>query len=168
MLAEYRSGRQGEALATFDHARHRLADELGIDPGQSLQQLHQQILRQDPALRLSQTANEAKPVAPASVRASPARGYVLGRRRMRVLLATAGVVVAAGIAAGLISAHGSSPTPTVASETTANSIAVIDGRNGRFVADVNIGDSADAVVYGYGAMWARTDGGIRKIDLATR
>jgi DNA-binding SARP family transcriptional activator/ABC-type transport system substrate-binding protein len=168
MLAEYRSGRQGQALATFDHARHRLADELGIDPGQSLQQLHQQILRQDPALRLSQTANEAKPVAPASVRASPARGYVLGRRRMRVLLATAGVVVAAGIAAGLISAHGSSPTPTVASETTANSIAVIDGRNGRFVADVNIGDSADAVVYGYGAMWARTDGGIRKIDLATR
>ena len=48
MLARYRSGRQGEALATFDRARHRLADELGIDPGQSLQQLHQQILRRIP------------------------------------------------------------------------------------------------------------------------
>lgn len=169
MLAEYRSGREGEALATFDHVRHKLADELGIDPGQSLQQLHQRILRQDPALRLSPTADEAKQVAPASPQDSiPQRGHALDRRRTRVLLATAGVVAAAGIAAGLISARGSSRTPTVASETTANSVAVIDGRNGRLVADVNIGDSADAVVYGYDAMWARTDGGIRRIDIATR
>jgi DNA-binding SARP family transcriptional activator/ABC-type oligopeptide transport system substrate-binding subunit len=169
MLAEYRSGRQGEALATFDHARHRLAHELGVDPGHSLQQLHQQILRQDPALQLSPTVDEAKRVAPASVQASPpARGHVLGRRRTRVILATACFVAAAGIAAGLISARGTSRPPTVGSETTANSIAVIDGRNGHFVADVNIGDSADAVVYGFGAMWARTDGGIRRVDIATR
>ena len=97
MLAEYRSGRQGEALATFDHARHKLADELGIDPGQSLQQLHQQILRQDPALQLPPTADEAKQVAPASRRDSiPRRGARAGRRRTRLLLAAAGVVAAAG------------------------------------------------------------------------
>ena len=50
MLALYRSGRQGDALAAYQSARQTLADELGIDPGQPLQQLEQAILRQDPSL----------------------------------------------------------------------------------------------------------------------
>ncbi len=50
MLALYRSGRQAEALGVYKRMRRTLADELGIDPGGPLQQLHQQILRTDPAL----------------------------------------------------------------------------------------------------------------------
>jgi DNA-binding SARP family transcriptional activator/RecA/RadA recombinase len=50
MLALYRSGRQGEALAAFATARRALADELGIDPGRWLRQLETGILRQDPGL----------------------------------------------------------------------------------------------------------------------
>jgi DNA-binding SARP family transcriptional activator/ABC-type oligopeptide transport system substrate-binding subunit len=50
MLALYRSGRQGDALMAFDRARQALTEELGVDPGQPLQRLHQRILRQDPAL----------------------------------------------------------------------------------------------------------------------
>jgi WD40 repeat protein/DNA-binding SARP family transcriptional activator len=53
MLALYRSGRQGEALAAYDRARRLLADELGIAPSSALQRLHQQVLRQDPALEPS-------------------------------------------------------------------------------------------------------------------
>ncbi|MGW2514289.1 BTAD domain-containing putative transcriptional regulator [Streptomyces scopuliridis] len=50
MLALYRSGRASDALTCYQGLRRRLAEELGTDPGQQLQQLHQQILTADIAL----------------------------------------------------------------------------------------------------------------------
>lgn len=50
VLAQYRVGRTAEALAAYDRARSTLAEELGTDPSRELQQLHRQVLRQDPAL----------------------------------------------------------------------------------------------------------------------
>ncbi|MGZ4316190.1 MAG: AfsR/SARP family transcriptional regulator, partial [Gaiellaceae bacterium] len=51
MLALYRSGRQAEALGAYQDARRTLVDQLGIEPGRDLQQLHGEILRQDAGLR---------------------------------------------------------------------------------------------------------------------
>jgi DNA-binding SARP family transcriptional activator len=50
MLALYRQGRQADALAAYGELRTLLADELGVDPSQHVQQLYEQILRADPAL----------------------------------------------------------------------------------------------------------------------
>jgi DNA-binding SARP family transcriptional activator len=54
MLALYRAGRQADALDSYQRARRALVDELGIEPGPALQELEKAILRQDPALELTQ------------------------------------------------------------------------------------------------------------------
>ena len=50
MLALYRSGRQAEALQAFRGARAAFVDQLGIEPGTALQELHARILRQEAGL----------------------------------------------------------------------------------------------------------------------
>lgn len=57
MLALYRSGRQADALETFQEARRVLGRELGLEPGPELRGLQEAILAQDPAIA-------AVPVAP--------------------------------------------------------------------------------------------------------
>jgi class 3 adenylate cyclase len=52
MLALYGAGRQAEALDAYQAARAALVDELGIEPGPRLRELHQRILTQDRALDL--------------------------------------------------------------------------------------------------------------------
>ena len=62
MLALYRSGRQADALQAYQDARRVLADELGIDPGSSLRQLHGAILRQDAGLETARADGGAAAV----------------------------------------------------------------------------------------------------------
>ncbi|WP_188317053.1 AfsR/SARP family transcriptional regulator [Solihabitans fulvus] len=56
MVALSRAGRQAEALQVFRNLRQTLIDELGIDPGAQLRELHERVLRGD-----------IEPVAPPSV-----------------------------------------------------------------------------------------------------
>jgi len=60
MLALYRSGRQAEALGVYQDARRTLVDQLGLEPGPDLQQLHGEILRQDAGLRAPDAAPPAE------------------------------------------------------------------------------------------------------------
>lgn len=48
MAALYRCGRRADALAAYRSARGVLVDELGIEPGPDLRQLHQRILDDEP------------------------------------------------------------------------------------------------------------------------
>src|SRR6266545_1267907 len=70
MLALYRSGRQAEALEVFQAGRRALVDELGIDPGRSLRELEQAILRQDAELDLDERSS-VMPEPPPSPRPQP-------------------------------------------------------------------------------------------------
>jgi DNA-binding SARP family transcriptional activator len=66
MTALYRCGRQAEALQVFYDISDRLGEDLGIDPGAELAQIHQQVLATDPAL-------DGPPMPPRDV---PDRGVV--------------------------------------------------------------------------------------------
>jgi SARP family transcriptional regulator, regulator of embCAB operon len=49
MVALYRSGRSTEALDAYAHLRARMADELGLEPGEELRRLHRAVLTNDAA-----------------------------------------------------------------------------------------------------------------------
>lgn len=52
MLAYYRSERRADALNAFLALRHRLNEELGVEPCRSVQQLHRAVLTADPDIDL--------------------------------------------------------------------------------------------------------------------
>ena len=98
MLALYRSGRQADALETFQEARRVLADELGLEPGPELRRLQEAILAHDPAVAavpvdrrrrgnlpafdvVRRTRGRARPGLGRSARAPPRDAHRRARRR---------------------------------------------------------------------------------------
>ena len=77
MLALHQSGRSARALEVYEEGRRVLAAELGADPSPFLQELHAQILRQDPGLAVR---GSARPVPVAAPAANPYRGLEPFRR----------------------------------------------------------------------------------------
>jgi predicted ATPase/DNA-binding SARP family transcriptional activator len=75
MLAQHRSGRTEQALRTYQQAREVLLDELGLEPGPELRELHAQIL--DPA---------TAPPAPRPVPEAPEPGEVHLPHRLPALV----------------------------------------------------------------------------------
>jgi DNA-binding SARP family transcriptional activator len=96
MLALYRSGRQAEALEGYRDARRELSEHLGLEPCDELKRLEQAILRQDPALELTE-----KPPRPPVVRPSraPDRSLLIFPERLE------GVDALCRLAAPLAASH---------------------------------------------------------------
>jgi DNA-binding SARP family transcriptional activator len=83
MVALYRSGRQAEALRTYQDLRLLLAEQLGILPGPDLQRLEQAVLLHDPDLEIGTLATPpaftvpGRPILVADVDEVPAPGRLI-------------------------------------------------------------------------------------------
>lgn len=170
MLALYRSGRQAEALDTYQQARRVLREELGIDPGPDLQELERAILRQDPSLgsatrrvRASAVAEPARSEAPALPR-SPTEPKV-GRSHGPVMIVVGVLVVAAAsiaVAVALLARREESSTFA----TGPNTVVAIDPETNRIVDGVRVGDGPAGVAVDASAVWVANllDGTVSKVD----
>lgn len=67
ILALYHTGRKAEALSVYDQGRRLLRDEIGVDPGVRLRELHERILRDElpvPRQRTESVAGDRPAVRP--------------------------------------------------------------------------------------------------------
>jgi YVTN family beta-propeller protein len=179
MLALYRCGRQGDALAAYRRVRDLLAGELGVDPGEPLQRLHASVLAHDPALDWqgdrpvlveahrpdadildSSPAPEspARPTGPGHV---PVRTRWRGRRLLVVGSALAVAAAACIVAVARPWAGGPGGLP-------ADSVGLIGQDGERVGAPVSLGSPA-GLAYGDGSVWAVDSAGgtLARINPAT-
>jgi YVTN family beta-propeller protein len=152
MLALYRSGRQAEALDRYRDGRQRLVDELGLEPGPALRELEAAILRQDAALDLA-----------------PRPGPTLSGRRPALLVAAGGGLLLAAAIAAVIVALTRDGSPAIA-PVARDSVAAIDPRTGRVIAEIPVGTTPTSIAIGEGAVWVLNtdDHTVSRIDAETK
>jgi YVTN family beta-propeller protein len=169
MLALYRAGRQAEALATYRRLRRRLVDEQGIEPGPSVRELHQAILRQEargPEPPPASTA-VAAPAAPDPRARAGRRRRASGRRWVGVAV----IVCTAAAGALGVGIQRLLDDPAASRRlATGDSVAVLDSSNGAIVGEAGLPGSPADVARGAGAIWVSQseDGSILRLDPHSR
>jgi YVTN family beta-propeller protein len=148
MLALYRSGRHPEALETYRQGRKALADELGLEPGPELRELEQQILRHDPELAARVAP---RPMAQADPPRKPRRPGVV------LLLAGAGLLVAAGIAFGIVELTTGGGSGKAFAAVPPDGVGAVDTKTSRIVAHVQVAGGPSLLTANAGIVWVASD-----------
>ena len=159
MLALYRAGRQGEALAVYAKTCALLIDELGIEPEEELRELQRRILAQDPGLlRPTQVwwLTAAGP-GPAGIE-RPGRRWPT-RRRM-LLLYAGGLLAVVAALSGVLAPGSRNPATAGQGMAQPGSVAFIDTGTGRLTGDVTACLSVGFVRSGLGSVWEMEDSGV--------
>lgn len=150
MVALYRAGRQADALTALQTARHRLTDELGLEPGPQLRELERRVLQQDPRLEGERKSGRA-------------RKQVL----VRALGAVAAVVVTVGTVGGILATRGGH-SPRLGAEQT-NRLLAISVSSGSVTHAVELPDPPAGLAAGFGSVWVADPGeqSIVRVDPAS-
>jgi ABC-type transport system substrate-binding protein/DNA-binding SARP family transcriptional activator len=140
MVALYRSGQQARALDAYRVGRHRLAEELGLEPGRALQELERAILAHDPSL--------SRPDPPSLI--APRR-----RLERRWFVAAAATAVIVGTAIGLAVVL-RSPSDPVAFGS--DGLVALAAHSDAVRAGLEVTSAPAAVASGYGSLWIAEPG----------
>jgi DNA-binding SARP family transcriptional activator/tetratricopeptide (TPR) repeat protein/DNA-binding CsgD family transcriptional regulator len=103
MLALHRSGRSADAMESYRGARRMMVDELGIEPGAALRELHDRILANDPSLMPSPApvASVRAPTPVVACAVPPAPSSFVGREAELAVLGTRLQALASGRGGGV-------------------------------------------------------------------
>jgi peptide/nickel transport system substrate-binding protein len=161
MVALYRAGRQSEALEVYREARDHLSRELGLEPGESLQELQARILRHDPSLDRPQL--DRRPAV--SPRASPQRNR---RGVSRAVVASLAVVLAVAVGA-VIRANQGAGAPPIDGRLRVPALAELAVPSGVPQRAAKLPAAPSDIAVGLGSEWATSydDGTLIRIDPAT-
>jgi YVTN family beta-propeller protein len=172
MLAHATAGNRAEALRVYDRCRRLVAEELGAYPSPETESIYRDLLRSasaedgvaaPEAARVAVLEKEPERDVQAAVPLPPTRG-----RRVPIVTGAA-VLLTAAITVAVVEVTGRESSRGLAA-TAPNSVAVIDPKTGRLVADVLVGNGPTKIAYGEGAVWVinADDQTVERIDLATR
>ncbi len=148
MLALYRAGRQADALSTYQVARRRLAEELGLEPSPALRDLERRVLAHDP--ELTPRRRDARP------------------RSLRKLVAGTAVVVAVAASAAIALHFTTSTHDALANGATVSRLLALDpGSSGARAVAILPGPPA-ALASGFGSLWATDPNDEQLLRIDTR
>jgi YVTN family beta-propeller protein len=164
IVALYRSERKADALRVYDDLRLALAEELGLEPSEGLQQLHREVLNDDPAL------SAPARLLPQSETAGVARTPAMFSGRRGVLLGLGGaLLLGAALAVAVLEVtHNRASAGIVSVEP--NSLAAIHPDTNRIVAEIPVGARPSSVVSADDALWVANvdDDNVMRIDPRAR
>jgi YVTN family beta-propeller protein len=171
MQAHVVAGDRGEALRVYERCRRLLAEELGAYPSPEIESIYRELLgaaSPQAAATGGKTKRGAIPAGvPEAKAATPTPLQPRRGRRVPIAIGTA-LLLATAITIAIVELAGGESEPGLVS-VAENSVAVIDPKASRLMADVLVGSGPTKIAFGEGAAWVinADDQTVERIDPIT-